>query len=66
MGMKEIILPRANERNLEEDIPEPISRELTFHLVSAVEEALKIALVGEGLPSQEGVSIEAETAAASN
>lgn len=66
MGMKEIILPRANERNLEEDIPEPISRELTFHLVSAVEEALKIALIGEGLPSQEGVSIEAETAAASN
>jgi len=44
MGIKEIVLPRPNERNLREDIPEPISQELTFHLVSTMEEALEIAL----------------------
>ena len=53
MGIKEIILPRNNERNLKEDIPEPIMRELTFHLVSTIEEALQIALPGGGKQGQE-------------
>jgi len=59
IGIKEIILPRNNERNLREDIPEPILQELTFHLVSTIEEALKIALPGEGKPIEE-VNLELE------
>jgi len=52
MGIKEIILPRANKSNLLEDIPEPISKELTFHLVSTIEEVLQISLFGEGKPEE--------------
>ena len=53
IGIKEIILPRNNGRNLKEDIPEPILQELTFHLVSTIEEALQIALPGGGKPEKE-------------
>jgi ATP-dependent Lon protease len=66
IGMKEIILPRANERNLREDITEPILQELRLHLVSTVEEVLKIALTGEDLSPEERISLQAETAAASS
>jgi len=45
-GLKTIILPLDNERDLE-DIPESIREELTFKLVSQAEEALEIALEGE-------------------
>jgi len=46
IGIKELILPYNNARNLKEDIPEPMLQELTFHLVSTIEEALQIALPG--------------------
>lgn len=45
-GLKTIILPIDNERDIE-DIPESIREELTFKLVSQAEEALEIALEGE-------------------
>lgn len=45
-GLKTIILPLDNERDLE-DIPETIREELTFKLVSQADEALEIALEGE-------------------
>src|SRR5699024_1522180 len=45
-GLKTIILPIDNERDLE-DIPETIREELTFKLVSQADEALEIALEGE-------------------
>ena len=67
MGIKEIVLPRPNERNLREDIPEPISQELTFHLVSTVEEALEIALTDDVLQPvepKEMVVLEPERQAA--
>ncbi|RNF40912.1 endopeptidase La [Planococcus salinus] len=44
-GLKTIILPSDNERDLE-DIPETIREELTFKLVSEADEALEIALEG--------------------
>ena len=46
IGIKELILPYNNARNLKEDIPKPMLQELTFHLVSTIEEALQIALPG--------------------
>ncbi|ANU25666.1 endopeptidase La [Planococcus versutus] len=44
-GLKTIILPIDNERDLE-DIPETIRNEMTFKLVSQADEALEIALEG--------------------
>ncbi|AIY05136.1 ATP-dependent Lon protease [Planococcus sp. PAMC 21323] len=45
-GLRTIILPIDNERDLE-DIPETIRKEMTFKLVSQADEALEIALEGE-------------------
>ena len=45
-GLKTIILPIDNERDIE-DIPESVREELTFKLVSQADEALEIALEGE-------------------
>ena len=42
-GIKEVIIPKGNERDLE-DIPEAIRKEMTFHPVSTVDEVLKIAI----------------------
>jgi ATP-dependent Lon protease len=64
MGMKEIILPRANEKNLREDISQPILQELRFHLVSTVEEVLNIALTDERAAREENQSLEPEPEAA--
>lgn len=44
-GLKTIILPLDNERDIE-DIPESVRGELTFKLVSSADEALEIALEG--------------------
>ena len=38
-GIKTIIMPRRNERDLE-DIPEELRRELTMHFVDTVDEVL--------------------------
>ena len=45
-GIKKIILPQENEKDLE-DIPESVRKELTFVLVSHLDEVLEHALVGE-------------------
>ena len=42
-GIKTIIMPRRNERDLE-DIPEELRRELTMHFVDTVDEVLRYAL----------------------
>src|SRR5579872_3335935 len=42
-GIKTIIMPRRNERDLE-DIPEELRRELTMHFVDTVDEVLAYAL----------------------
>jgi ATP-dependent Lon protease len=39
-GIREIVLPRLNDVNVTEDIPGPIREEMTFHLVSGIEDAL--------------------------
>jgi ATP-dependent Lon protease len=42
-GMSEVILPKRNQGDLEE-IPEDLKREVTFHLVEHIEEALQLTL----------------------
>jgi ATP-dependent Lon protease len=43
MGLKEVILPRRNEKDID-DVPESVRQEMTFHLASRVEEAIGWAL----------------------
>jgi ATP-dependent Lon protease len=42
MGLKEVILPRRNEKDLD-DVPESIRNQMTFHLAGRVEEVLDVA-----------------------
>ncbi len=43
-GVSTVILPRRNEKNLLEDVPERLRETMTFHLVDSVEEVLDLAL----------------------
>jgi ATP-dependent Lon protease len=44
-GIREVILPRQNEKNVKEDLTEELRRELTIHLVQSVDEVLLLALL---------------------
>jgi ATP-dependent Lon protease len=43
MGLKEVILPKRNEKDLD-DVPQTVREAMTFHLASRVEDVLKHAL----------------------
>jgi len=45
-GIKHIVLPKANEADIE-DIPEEVRNQLTFHPVETLTEVLNIALEPE-------------------
>jgi ATP-dependent Lon protease len=60
-GITTIILPKDNEADIE-DVPEEVRKQLTFHTVSTLEEALQIALVQE--KDQEAVREKKEKAVA--
>jgi ATP-dependent Lon protease len=44
-GIKEVILPRQNEKNIKEDLTEELRRELTIHYVGEIEEVVALALM---------------------
>jgi ATP-dependent Lon protease len=44
LGVKEVLLPRRNEKAFKEDIPENVGADLKIHLVSSIEEVLELAL----------------------
>jgi len=44
-GIREVILPRQNEKNVKEDLTEELRRELTIHFVQGVDEVLLLALL---------------------
>jgi len=44
-GIREVILPRQNEKNVKEDLTEELRRELTIHFVQSVDEVLLLALL---------------------
>ena len=46
-GVKEVILPRQNEKNVKEDLGDELLKGLTIHLVSTIDEVLLLALVHE-------------------
>jgi ATP-dependent Lon protease len=45
VGIREIILPRQNDKNVNEDLSEELRRELTIHYVHSVDEVLLLALM---------------------
>ncbi len=50
MGLKEVILPRRNEKDLD-DVPQSVREAMTFHLASQVEDVLKVALAAPAQPN---------------
>jgi ATP-dependent Lon protease len=44
LGVKEVILPKRNEKAVKEDIPENVRADVKIHLVSTIEEVLELAL----------------------
>jgi ATP-dependent Lon protease len=44
-GIREVILPKHNDRNVKEDLSEDLRRDVTIHYVQTVDEALLLALL---------------------
>jgi ATP-dependent Lon protease len=44
VGIREVILPRQNEKNVNEDLSEDLRRDMTIHFVQAIDEVLLLAL----------------------
>jgi ATP-dependent Lon protease len=47
-GVRTVILPRRNEKNLMEDVPEAVRNVMSFHLVDSVSDVLQAALEDPG------------------
>jgi ATP-dependent Lon protease len=45
LGIKEIILPRQNAKNVNEDLNDELRKGLTIHLVNTIDEVLLLALL---------------------
>ena len=51
MGLKEVILPRRNEKDID-DVPQEVRESIKFHLVGKVDEVLALALEEPGKTSK--------------
>jgi ATP-dependent Lon protease len=58
-GIRRVILPRRNEKNVNEDLSEELRREITVHLVSTIEEVLELALQPGVVPEPVLVDVSA-------
>ena len=45
LGIKEVILPRQNAKNVNEDLTDELRRGLTIHMVNTIDEVLLLALL---------------------
>ena len=63
VGIREVIVPARNEKNLVEDLNEDLRREMTVHFVNTIEEVLDLALLprvaGPGADAPPPVAAEA-------
>jgi ATP-dependent Lon protease len=50
-GIRTVVLPRRNEKNLREDVPAAVRDVMTYHLVDSIEEVLRVALEEEAMPA---------------
>jgi ATP-dependent Lon protease len=44
VGIREVILPVRNEKNVREDLSEDLRRDMTVHLVTTIDEVLQLVL----------------------
>jgi ATP-dependent Lon protease len=52
VGIREVILPRPNEKNVNEDLTDDLRRDMTIHYVQTVDEVLLLALLpGQKAPA---------------
>ncbi|MBI2527316.1 MAG: endopeptidase La [Candidatus Rokubacteria bacterium] len=51
-GVKTVILPGRNEKNLVEDVPQEAREGMTFHLVDSVDQVLDLALESARVPAE--------------
>src|SRR3954467_10277847 len=59
-GIREVILPRQNEKNIKEDLTEELRAELTIHYVSHIEEVTAIALQPSAAQTHTGLPVDDE------
>ncbi len=59
-GITEVILPRQNEKNINEDLTDDLRRELTIHYVVHIEEVLAIALMPSSSQTHTGLPMDDE------
>jgi len=65
LGIKEIILPRQNDKDVKEDLSEELRKGLTIHLVSTIDEVLLLALVHQNdRPKKPAVKVATKKAKA--
>jgi ATP-dependent Lon protease len=60
-GIREVILPRQNEKNIKEDLTDELRKELTIHYVSHIEEVLALALQPSANQTHTGMPLDAAT-----
>jgi len=59
MGIREVALPHQNEKNVREDLSEELRRDLKIHLVTTVDDVLRLALQ----PSAQSPRVQGSAAA---
>jgi ATP-dependent Lon protease len=59
-GITEVILPKQNEKNINEDLTDELRRELRIHYVVHIEEVLALALLPSAAQTHTGLPIEEE------
>ena len=57
-GIREVILPRQNEKNIKEDLTEELRSELTIHYVVHIEEVTSIALLPSAAQTHTGLPVD--------
>jgi ATP-dependent Lon protease len=51
VGIREVILPRQNQKNVDEDLSPELRKDMTIHLVATIDEVLRLALTEPTAPA---------------
>jgi len=62
VGIREVILPRQNEKNIKEDLSEELRKDMTLHLVSTIDEVLQMALKPNVVAEPSNIDAELQSA----
>jgi ATP-dependent Lon protease len=59
-GIREVLIPRQNEKNIKEDLTPELRSELTIHYVSHIEEVLRLTLTPGAAQTHSGLPMDVE------